>query len=124
MVGAIFFFFPFCFFFLFLVFFVKKKIPFETLLRKKEDAALGAKGMGQKARRYGSPQPLMESLVQRVNDRLDLILFIYTHTHTVYMCVWCVCIYILPSLFFSVCVESLGSSNSADRFLMANWALR
>ena len=70
----------FCFFPLFFLVFLSL---FLFLLKKhlklsgeKEDAALGAKGMGQKARRYGSPQPLMESLVQRVNDRLDLILFI------------------------------------------------
>jgi hypothetical protein len=73
-----------------------------NLSGEKEDAALGAKGMGQKARRYGSPQPLMESLVQRVNDRLDLILFIYIYSiyHIdVCVCVWCI---YLPSLSFEV----------------------
>jgi hypothetical protein len=69
-----------------------------NLFGEKEDAALGAKGMGQKARRYGSPQPLMESLVQRVNDRLDLILFIYIYIYHIDVCV-CV-VYISTFSFF------------------------
>jgi hypothetical protein len=73
------------------LFLLKKHLK---LSGEKEDAALGAKGMGQKARRYGSPQPLMESLVQRVNDRLDLILFIYIfiYIYIPYYIDVCVCV--------------------------------